>query len=177
LTKRTAVLGTLLALSAWGTPHAGDWDAWKPALAEHALRGLDGKTTLLSELRGDVVVLNFWASWCKPCKKELVSLNDWNQELTGRGVQILAVSIDKDLRKAERFVSGSGLSLPVYHDGPDGLAARLDLPSLPCTVVLDRAGNVIRVEQGGAEEAVHDLKNTVNSILETRPSPERKVAG
>jgi len=175
--KRAWILGACVWLSAWGTPHAEEWDAWKPALAEHSLRGLDGTDTRLADLRGDIVVVNFWASWCKPCKRELLSLNDWHAELAGKGIQILAVSVDKDLRKAERFVSGSRLDLPVYHDGPDGLAARLELPSLPCTVILDRAGNVVRVEQSGANEAVRDLRNTVDTILRTQPSGEGKVAG
>lgn len=143
---------------------AGEFDAWGPVLARHRLRGLDGTTSSLADLRGDVTVVNFWASWCKPCRKELVELDAMTRRLEPAGVRIVAVSIDSDVRKAERFIRGEGLSLPVYHDGPDGLARSLDLPWLPCTVVIDRAGRVVRVDGGGDPETMRELESAVRSL-------------
>jgi thiol-disulfide isomerase/thioredoxin len=151
--------------------HAGDkdWASWEPKLARHLLRDLDGGTVTLKEMRGDVVIVNFWASWCKPCKKELLSLDEWNQSLDGKNARIVAVSIDRDRKNAVRFIESSGLTLPVYHDGPEGLAEVLDLPSLPCTVVLDAWGKVVRVEGGGTKETIQNLQGSVNSLLKNDP--------
>jgi thiol-disulfide isomerase/thioredoxin len=137
------------------------------------LTDLAGATVMLSELRGQVVVVNFWASWCKPCKRELMRLDQWNRELDGRPARIVAVSIDSDREKAARFIQDKGLALPVFHDGPSGLAAVLDLPSLPCTVVLDAWGRVVRVRGGGDDDTVRELRHTVEALLENRPASVR----
>jgi thiol-disulfide isomerase/thioredoxin len=126
-------------------------------------------------MRGQVVVVNFWASWCKPCKRELVRLDEWSRSLDGRPARIVAVSIDNDREKVARFVHDKGLGLPIYHDGPGGLAAQLDLPSLPCSVVLDAWGRVVRVRGGGDDDTVRELRQTVDALLENRPSATRAV--
>jgi len=153
---------------------AGDFDAWGPVLVKHELRALDGTTASLADLQGDVTVVNFWASWCKPCRKELVELDAMTRRLEPAGVRVVAVSIDRDVRKAERFIDGEGLSLPVFHDGPDGLARELDLPWLPCTVVMDRAGRVVRVDGGGDPETIKALESAVRSLTAKRAAPDRE---
>jgi peroxiredoxin len=154
---------------------AGKYDAWGPVIAGHELRALDGTTASVADLRGDVTVVNFWASWCKPCRKELVELDAMTRRLAPAGVRVVAVSIDSDVRKAERFIRGEGLSLPVYHDGPDGLARRLDLPWLPCTVVMDSAGRVVRVDGGGDPETMRALESAVRQLTARQdvPAPDR----
>lgn len=156
-----------LALAA-GPVSAGEFDAWGPVLVKHELRALDGSTMALAALQGEVTVVNFWASWCKPCRKELLELDGMTRRLEPSGVRVLAVSIDRDVRKAERFIRGEGLTLPVYHDGPDGLARELDLPWLPCTVVMDRAGRVVRVDRGGDPATLEALEAAVQSLAAPR---------
>src|SRR5687768_16189123 len=77
----------------------------------HSLRAFDGTSTSIESMRGQVVVLNFWASWCAPCRKELRLLEDWAKGLDGSRARVLAVSIDRDARKAEKFVKDTGLDL------------------------------------------------------------------
>jgi peroxiredoxin len=164
--KRTALM-LLATLAVPAAAPAGEFDAWEPVLAKHELRAFDGGTTTLADLRGDVVVVNFWASWCKPCKRELVDLNDWARALGPASVQVVAISIDRDRRKAERFIDEAELSLPVYHDGPAGLAAQLDIPWLPCTVVVDADGRVVRVDGGGKPATLRAMQGTVRSLIGT----------
>ena len=116
-------------------------EAFQRALREHVLHTLDGKSYTLASLRGEVVVVNFWASWCPPCRKELPALAALNDRLAGHG-RVIAVSIDRDLRNVERFARTNHLSMTVAQDGPDGLARQLDLKSVPLTLVLGRDGEV-----------------------------------
>jgi peroxiredoxin len=92
-------------------------------------------------------------------------LDEWATDLAGQRARIVTVSIDRDADKAERFLEKAGLSLPFYHDGPDGLARALDLPSLPCTVVIDGRGRVVQVARDGSLESLEALRGTVKSLL------------
>ena len=77
----------------------------KQALREHTLRGLDGKTMTLDALRGEVVVVNFWASWCTPCRRELARLDALNTEIARRGGRVVAISVDEEIENARRFAA------------------------------------------------------------------------
>jgi thiol-disulfide isomerase/thioredoxin len=154
----------LLALLAWGTGAALATEA--ETLLEHELSALDGDPVRLEEFRGRVVVVNFWASWCKPCQRELPELDRWDTELPDDQVVFAAISVDRQRRRAERFASRAGLSLPFYHDGADGLARSLDLPALPCTYVLDASGEVAAISQGSSAEDLARLRTTIDGLLE-----------
>jgi thiol-disulfide isomerase/thioredoxin len=121
-------------------------------MASHPLRSLAGSPLSLSSLRGQVVVLNFWASWCGPCRKELPRLAALDAELAKSGGRVVAVSIDADPRNAAEFANRHAPGMTLYHDGPDGLVRALDVPALPFTLVLDRDGAVVW-SGGGSDEA------------------------
>jgi peroxiredoxin len=117
-------------------------DRMAALLADHSLTTLDGKTTTLRSLRGKVVVVIFWASWCAPCRREMPEFDRLNTELAARGAQVIGISVDADRANALRFVKQNRLHMPIAHDGPEGLVEQLDLGLLPYTLVLDRQGAV-----------------------------------
>src|SRR3954453_23723563 len=80
---------------------------------EFSLPSLQGSTVALSQLRGKVVLVDFWAQWCEPCKKELPQLDRLSKEYAAKGVVVLAVNIDKQRDNAERMVKQLGLTLDV----------------------------------------------------------------
>jgi peroxiredoxin len=139
-------------------------------LASHSLKSLDGDMTTLSSYRGEVVVVNFWASWCTPCRPELKVMNEWNRSWADRGARVVAISVDKELRNAQRFAEKEKLTLTVLHDGPSGLAKSLDLPSLPCTFVLDRDGKVVKVIHSSSSKDLKSLEQKVESMLSSSAS-------
>jgi peroxiredoxin len=167
----------LLALAP-AVAFAQDTAGWERALERHPLRDPEGRVVRLGELRGDVVVVSFWASWCKPCKKELRALDAWLDESRGRAEapRVVAVSVDSDSRKAMRFVQETAVRIPVYHDGPDGLARSLDLPALPLTLVLDRDGRIAHVARGGSAEELAALERKVEQLLAEPSSPRAPAA-
>jgi cytochrome c biogenesis protein CcmG, thiol:disulfide interchange protein DsbE len=141
------------------------------ALAAHPVRSLAGGTLSLASLQGQVVVLNFWASWCGPCRKELPRLAALDAELAKRGGRVVAVSIDSDLRNAAEFATRHAPGMTLYHDGPDGLVRTLDVPALPFTLVLGRDGSVVWSGGGADETTLATIGTTARRL-----SAERAVA-
>lgn len=117
-----------------------DWPAGKPTPAL-ALAGWDGGAPFrLAEARGQVVVLNFWASWCEPCRAELPSLELLAQRLESERVQVLAANFRETDGTIRRFLAQQPMTLPIQRD-PDGAAARaFQVRIFPTTVVFGRDG-------------------------------------
>jgi len=121
------------------------------AAPEVDLERLDGDRVRLSDLRGQVVVLNVWASWCPPCRAEMPALQALHEQRAGQGVVVLGVnSTVQDSEQAARdFASEYGLTFPIGLDR-DGQATRLyQVRALPSTFFIDRQGIIRRVVVGG----------------------------
>ena len=115
---------------------------------DFTLTSMSGRKVSLSGLRGKVVIVDFWAQWCEPCKKELPQLDKLNKDYAARGVVILAVNIDKERENAERLVKQLGLTLEVLLDPTGAVAASYDLPKMPTSFVVDKKGIVRFVHDG-----------------------------
>jgi peroxiredoxin len=115
---------------------------------EFSLPSLKGATVALSSLKGKVVLIDFWAQWCEPCKKELPELDRLAKQYAPKGVVIVAVNIDKQRDNAERMVKQLGVSLPVLLDPAGSVAGSYDLPKMPTSFVVDKKGIVRYVNEG-----------------------------
>ena len=105
-----------------------------------ALKDLDGKTWELSTLQGRAVLLNFWATWCDPCREEMPSLQALTQRHEGEGLLVLMVNYRESAGSIKRFLERMPLSMPVLLDS-DGAAARAWTSRVfPTTVMIDRSG-------------------------------------
>jgi len=139
------------------------------ALATATLHTLDGHDDSLARLRGHVVVVNFWASWCAPCRREMPRLAALDAELAAHGDHVIAVSIDDDPANARRFLATHALALPVAVDGPNGLARALDLQQVPVTLVLDRDGSIACAVGGGDEASLARVSETARRLAARAP--------
>jgi len=137
----------------------------RAALERHPLRTLDGRELSLAKLEGQVVVVQFWATWCAPCRRELPALDALDRRLFPHGGRVIAISIDEDAANVRRFVRTHKLSLPVCHDGPDGLAKELALDQIPFTVVLDRDGSVAYATTGNETDVVAAADKIANRLI------------
>ena len=130
---------------------AGDASAsgvGRPA-PEIVVERLNGKSLSLSSLRGKVVLLDVWASWCGPCKQELPMLDAIAGRLRGRGVEVLAVSVDQQRENVVKFLgSRSHWSLTVAHDPRGAIADTFQPDKMPTSYLIDRAGIVRGVNSG-----------------------------
>ncbi len=123
---------------------------------DFTLRTADGGNLRLAEQRGQVVLVNFWASWCGPCKQEMPQLNRLYEKYRGSGFVLLGVNIDDDARLGAATAARWGLRFPVLLDADKAVARRYDLGSMPATVLIDRDGRVRYLHRGyreGMEEA------------------------
>jgi thiol-disulfide isomerase/thioredoxin len=112
------------------------------------LKDAAGRPTRLSALRGKVVLVDLWASWCDPCKKELPHLAELAARLRGRGVEVLAINVDKDRRNADAFLRAHDLHLRVLYDPEATVPVRYEPAKMPTSFVIDRGG-MVRYVNGG----------------------------
>jgi peroxiredoxin len=126
---------------------------------DFTLKSRGGKNLRLSEEIGNVVMVNFWATWCGPCRQEMPMLDEIYERYQGAGFQLLGVNIDDDSGKAERMATDLGVSFPLLFDNDKSVSRLYDVRAMPVTVLIDRDGVVRHVHHGyrpGFEDAYID---------------------
>src|SRR5713226_8125932 len=109
---------------------------------DFALKGLDGKNLRLSEYRGQVVLVNFWARWAGDSRQEMPALDRINTTYSRAGLVVLGVSVDEDLNRAREFAGAMKVSYPLMFDTGSSIGQDYLLEKMPMTILVDRAGVV-----------------------------------
>jgi thiol-disulfide isomerase/thioredoxin len=142
---------TCLAIAALGTTAAaqpaaaGACDAnSRPAALNFSFRDIGNRTVALSEFKGKVIILDFWATWCEPCKAEIPGFIDLQKKYAARGLKIIGLSVDDSLPTAKKYAEAMKMNYPVLlAEGKEDILMAYDpIPSIPVSVVIGRDGKI-----------------------------------
>jgi thiol-disulfide isomerase/thioredoxin len=128
----------------------------------------DGRPVSLASLRGNVVYVDFWASWCVPCKRSFPWMNALQERYRGQGFAIVAINVDKRRPDAERFLRDVPATFPVVFDAAGATPAAFDVKGMPSSYLIDRNGMVVAVEEGFHDDHVAALEARIRALLATR---------
>lgn len=146
LPKAAIIIGIAVIVAVVVFIVMGQREKYEPVTAgtvapEFELPGLDGKTHKLSDYKGKVVFLNFWATWCKPCEEEIPSMQALHENLAALPFVIVAVSVDKDGPEViEPFLKHYGVTFPVLHDRKGKVKELYKTTGVPETFIIDQNG-------------------------------------
>jgi peroxiredoxin len=117
----------------------------------------DGSKVHLSDLKGQVVMINFWASWCGPCRQEMPLLQQIQAKHEPLGFTLLGVNVEPDSAEAEKWLKNVPVTFPILFDRENSVSARFGVEAMPSSVLIDREGNVRHVHRGykPGDEAVY----------------------
>lgn len=170
-------LAVSIAGSAWADEAAkpAAAEAERPAAADFALDTLDGKRVKLSDHKGKVVVVSFWASWCKPCKQELPFLDAFDKQYAEQGFEVISVNTDdaRTMPEVRRFVKRKKLKIPVGLDKDGAVLARLNPRGvMPFTLYIDREGRIAETHDSFTSGDEVKVEASIKKLLaEKAPTP------
>ncbi len=137
---------------------------------DFTLPDLDGAEVSLKQFRGKVILLNFWATWCPPCKAEMPSMNKLNQMFKDKGLVVIAISSDRSKKQVKRFLKKTPVSFTILYDPKNKISNIYKVFALPTSLVIDRDGTIVKKVLGGydwsstkALDIFRPLLNVVNN--------------
>jgi len=139
-------------------------EAGQPAPA-FALPNAKGDTVSLERMRGRVVYVDFWASWCGPCRRSFPWMNEMQQKYGARGLVVVGVNVDKKRGDAERFLAQIPASFTIVFDEAGTTPAAYGVKGMPSSYVIDARGNVTFVERGFLDESRAVLEQKIADAL------------
>ena len=127
-----------------------------------------GETVSLDKLRGKVVYVDFWASWCGPCKRSFPWMNELAERYGADGFTIVAVNVDKKRDDADRFLAQTPGRFTIVYDPSGASPAAWAVKGMPSSYLVDRSGRVALVEQGFRDEQKAGVENRIRELLAAR---------
>lgn len=162
LLSRRHCLPLLLACAMGSAVAAVQMSATAP---DFTLRSVGGANLRLQEQRGQVVMVNFWATWCGPCRQEMPHLNRLYDKYRSSGFVLLGVNIDDDPRAAADLATKLGVRFPVLLDTDKKVSRVYDMSAMPATLLIDRDGRVRHIHRGYRDGVERTYEEQVRSLL------------
>jgi cytochrome c biogenesis protein CcmG, thiol:disulfide interchange protein DsbE len=159
-----APLGLLAILASCQASEGAEAGALAPAFAA---TDLDGRLVSLSDYHGDVVMLNIWATWCLPCRREMPALDRLHREQAGEGLRVVGVSIDAAASRPEidRFLEQHDITFQVLHDPDQRALATFETTGVPETFLIGRDGRVLRRWTGLIDPLSPSIRAQIDAAL------------
>ena len=158
--NRIAAIAAILAfaLPAW----AGSGAVQAPAFT---LQSVDGKQVSLAQFKGDVVMINFWASWCGPCRQEMPLLDSIYKQYKDMGFTLLGVNVEPDAHNADAWLKKTPVSYPVLYDPKSEVSQLYHVQAMPTTVIVDRRGVVRFIHNGYLPGDENQYMNSIRTLI------------
>lgn len=172
---RTAFLAALFLFSALGIHAQTKAPKEKneyPALPNLTLNTIEGEKWSLHDDRGKTVLLNFWATWCPPCREEVPALVRLSEKYKTNGLKIVGISLDSEnVALINKFINDFKINYPVVLTVPGSLLSRQE--TVPVTLLVDKDSRLIKKYVGAADEEL--LEKDIRELLELKPLPKKAV--
>jgi len=127
-----------------------------------------GRKVDLKALRGNVVLVDFWASWCGPCRQEMPVLESLHEKYADQGLVIVGVNIDHNPKKMNKFLRGVPVSFRIVHDPKITIAQRYEPSTMPSSYLIGRAGKLRYVHEGFRKKDAEEIEKRVKALLAER---------
>ena len=158
--KSLAIAGTLACMSPLVAAEAINVPA-----PDFTLESRSGKNLRLEEHRGEVVMLNFWASWCGPCRQEMPLMDELYSQYKDLGFTILAVNVDENRAEAHRFLEKVPVNYPILYDPESSVSELYEVQAMPTTVMIDRDGNARYLHYGYQPGYEDDYEQQIRELV------------
>ena len=132
---------------------------------DFTLKSASGENLRLSEMRGDVVMINFWASWCGPCRQEMPILSELHDKYKAMGFTVLGVNVEENSSEARKLLKEMPVSFPVLFDNDSTVSKQYDVVAMPSTVLVDRNGNMRYLHKGYKPGLENTYVEQVRSLI------------
>jgi thiol-disulfide isomerase/thioredoxin len=124
-----------------------------------------GSKISLGQYKGQVVMLNFWASWCGPCRQEMPLLESIYKKYNKMGFTLIGVNVEPDSKAAEGFLKQTPVSFPVIYDKDSTVSKAYDVSGMPSTVIIDRKGNIRVLHRGYKPGDENEYLDSIRSLV------------
>jgi peroxiredoxin len=166
--KPKVIRSLIVALVVTGVVLMPAWSENSGAAPNFTLTDRDGNTVSLEDLRGQVVMINFWASWCCPCREEMPLLEQIHQRYQPLGFTLLGVNVEENSSDAVSWLKDRPVSFPILFDPDNGVSKLYDVVAMPSTVIVDRQGNVRFLHHGYQAGYEDDYQDQVRALVRER---------
>lgn len=155
--RTAAIAGAMLTVSLVS--------ASTPPAPSFTLPSRSGDSVSLEQLKGQVVMLNFWASWCGPCRQEMPLLDQIHKRYSALGFTMLGVNVEANTADAERWLAETPVSFPILFDRESKVSKAYNVNAMPSTVFIDRKGNVRYLHRGYKPGDESEYLNQIRALL------------
>jgi len=132
------------------------------------LQLLRGGTASLSSYKGNVVLLNFWATWCPPCRNEMPSMEILYKNFKNQGLEILAIDLRENINTVRRFIQENRYTFPILLDTNGNVGSAYGIRSIPTTYIIDRQGMIIGIVNGGIDWNTPQIISAFEALLNSK---------
>jgi thiol-disulfide isomerase/thioredoxin len=155
---RALLVAALIAMPALAVAPSG------PA-PRFSLNSMAGKMVSLDQYKGQVVMINFWASWCGPCRQEMPILEKLHTKYKPMGFSMIGVNVEPDSELAKNWLKATPVTFPILFDTKSEVSKLYSVPGMPTTVIVDRKGNLRWMHQGYKPGVENEYLNQIRALV------------